>query len=319
MNLEHRLSIDNIDEAYRLIDPIFLNSPQMISQSLSDILGCRLVIKIETINPIRSFKGRGADYFIQKITDPEEPLICASAGNFGQGLAYAAAKRDISLTVFAAVSANPLKIEKMKSFGAQVILQGADFDAAKVFAREYSKRIGGRFVEDGREAAISEGAGTIGLELARWPDSFDTIVIPLGNGALLGGVGRYLRAASHQTRIIGVCAAGAASMEISWRTEMTTATDTIDTIADGIAVRVPIEEALIDIRPVVDDILLVDDTTIIEAMKLAHRKLGLVVEPAGAAGLAAILTNRSLFAGQQVATVLCGGNITDEQIGSWLC
>lgn len=108
-------------------------------------------------------------------------------------------------------------------------------------------------------------------------------------------------------------------MEISWRTEMTTATDTIDTIADGIAVRVPIEEALIDIRPVVDDILLVDDTAIIEAMKLAHRKLGLVVEPAGAAGLAAILTNRSLFSGQQVATVLCGGNVTDEQIGSWLC
>lgn len=319
MNFEHRLSIDNIDEAYRLIDPVFLNSPQLNSQSLSDILGCRLVTKIETINPIRSFKGRGADYFIRKITDPKEPLVCASAGNFGQGLAFAAAKRDISLTVFAAVSANPLKIEKMKSFGAQVILHGSDFDAAKVFAREYSERIGGRFVEDGCEAAISEGAGTIGLELARWPDRFDTVVIPLGNGALIGGVGRYFRAASPQTRIIGVCAAGAPSMEISWRTEMITMTDTIDTIADGIGVRVPIEEALMDMRLVVDDILLVDDAAIIEAMKLAHRELGLTIEPAGAAGLAAILINRSLFAGQLVATVLCGGNVTDEQIGRWLC
>lgn len=108
-------------------------------------------------------------------------------------------------------------------------------------------------------------------------------------------------------------------MEISWRTEMITMTDTIDTIADGIGVRVPIEEALMDMRLVVDDILLVDDAAIIEAMKLAHRELGLTIEPAGAAGLAAILINRSLFAGQLVATVLCGGNVTDEQIGRWLC
>lgn len=319
IDMGHRLSIENIEEAYRLIDPVFLDSPQLISRSLSELLGCRVVAKIETINPIRSFKGRGAEYFLIKAADAGEPLVCASAGNFGQGLAYAAAKRDISLTVFAAVSANPLKIDRMKRLGAQVVLQGADFDAAKSHARDYAGRTGGLFVEDGRETAISEGAGTIGLELLRRPAEFDAVVLPLGNGALLGGVGRYVKHVSPGTRIIGVCASGAPSMEISWRTGVTTATESIETIADGIGVRVPVEEALRDLRPVVDEILLVDDDRIIEAMNLAHRDLGVVIEPAGAAGLAAIAAHRGLFGGQMVGTVLCGGNLTEEQIRQWLC
>lgn len=318
MNSDHRLSIENIEEAYRVIDPAFRDSPQIHSRGLSELTGCRMVVKIETLNPIRSFKGRGADYFVRKAADPKEPLVCASAGNFGQGLACAAAKRDISLTVFAAATANPLKVEKMRSFGAQVIQIGADFDAAKRHARDYAERTGGRFVEDGREPAISEGAGTIGLEMMRGGSKFDALVIPLGNGALLGGTGRYVRAASPETRIIGVCASGAPSMEISWRSGVITETPTIDTIADGIGVRVPIGEAVEDLRTLVDDILLVDDDRIIEAMRLIHRELGIVIEPAGAAGLAAILSDPGRFADQTVGTVLCGGNLTSQQIRDWL-
>lgn len=318
MKSENRLSIENIEEAYRLIDPVFLDSPQVLNGSLSDRLGCSLVAKIETINPIRSFKGRGADYFVRKIQDPEEPLVCASAGNFGQGLAYAAAKREISLTVFASASANPLKIDRMRNFGARVILKGSDFDAAKHHAREFAERTGSRFIEDGRETAISEGAGTIGLELMRWPSKFDVLAIPLGNGALLGGVGRYVKAVSPQTRIIGVCASGAPSMEISWRNRKSMPTETIDTIADGIGVRVPIEEALEDLKTVVDDVMLVDDDRIIEAMRLAHSELGLVVEPAGAAGLAAVKSHPARFKGLLVGTVLCGSNLTQQQAREWL-
>jgi len=318
MNSDHRLSIENIEEAYRVIDPDFRDSPQIFSSGLSERTGSRLIVKIETLNPIRSFKGRGADYFVRKVADPKDPLVCASAGNFGQGLAYAAAKRDISLTVFAAATANPLKVERMRSFGAQVIRIGSDFDAAKRHARDYAERTGSRFVEDGREAAISEGAGTIGLELMRRRSKFDALVIPLGNGALLGGVGRYVRAVSPETRIIGVCASGAPSMEISWRGGVLTETPTIDTIADGIGVRVPIREAVEDLKTVVDDILLVDDDRIIEAMRLIHRELGIVIEPAGAAGLAAILSDPGGFADLTIGTVLCGGNLTSQQIQDWL-
>jgi len=314
-----RLSLARIEEASRVIDPVFRCSPQFTSGALDAQLGLQLVCKVETMNPIRSFKGRGADYFVHQLGEGGgRQLVCASAGNFGQGLAYAARKRGWAVTVFAAETANPFKLEQMRNLGADVVLQGADFDAAKQAAREFARHRDLPFVEDGREVAISEGAGTIGLELSRWPKPFDTVLVPLGNGALLAGVGRWLKAVSPQTRVIGVCAAGAPAMEQSWRSKRSVMTNEVETIADGLAVRVPVEDALNDIHLVVDDILLVDDQTILAAMRLLFRQLGLAVEPAGAAGVAATLAYRERFAGQLAATILCGGNLTEEQVKRWL-
>ncbi|MCI0337091.1 MAG: pyridoxal-phosphate dependent enzyme [Acidobacteria bacterium] len=313
-----RLSLCNIEEASRIIDPVFTCSPQFSSDPLNDQLGFELVHKVETLNPIRSFKGRGADYFVHKLEKNADWLVCASAGNFGQGLAYATAKHGLKLTVFAAETANPLKVERMRRLGAQVMTEGYDFDEAKQAARDYAEKSGARFVEDGRDVSIAEGAGTIGLELSRWPKPFDAVLIPLGNGALLAGVGRWLKAVSPQTRVIGVCARGAPAMERSWRAGRVIATETINTIADGLAVRIPIEEALDDMRFVVDDILLVDDQMILEAMRMLFRELGLVIEPAGAPGVAAAITYRERFAEKLIATILCGGNMTEEQVHRWL-
>jgi threonine dehydratase len=315
---EHRLALANIEEAARIIDPVFTGSPQFASEQLNDQLGLELICKVETINPIRSFKGRGADYFVQRLPRDVAWLVCASAGNFGQGLAYAARKRGLRLTIFAAETANPLKVERMKQLGAELVIAGHDFDAAKAAAREFAAAHGALFVEDGREPAIAEGAGTIGLELSRWPQSFDAVLVPLGNGALLAGVGRWLKAVATQTRIIGVCAANAPAMAQSWRAGQLIVTEQANTIADGVAVRVPITEALQDLRPVVDDILLVDEQTIVQAMRLLFRALGLIVEPAGAVGVAALLAYRAQFAEQRLATILCGGNLTDEQVRRWL-
>jgi threonine dehydratase len=144
------------------------------------------------------------------------------------------------------------------------------------------------------------------------------VLVPLGNGALLAGVGRWLKAVSPQTRVVGVCAAGAPAMERSWRSKQTVVTDGVDTIADGLAVRVPVEEALDDLHLVVDDILLVDDQTMLAAARLLFQKLGIVVEPAGAAGVAAAMVFQEKFAGQLAATILCGGNLTEEQVQRWL-
>lgn len=317
-SLMSRISLDAIRDAARVIDPVFLDSPQFESEPLGAELGVRVTLKVETLNPIRSFKGRGAEYFVHRLAPDAPRLVCASAGNFGQGMAWATRRRGRSMDVFASTRANPLKVDRMRSLGATVHLAGDDFDAAKDAGRTFAERHGGWFVEDGREPEISEGAGTIALELFREESQFDTLVVPLGNGALLGGIATWVRAAASHTQIIGVCAAGAPSMERSWRERRVITTERTDTIADGIGVRVPIPEAVSDLQAIVDDIVLVDDDATVEAMRLLLTHVGLVVEPAGAVGIAAIRTYRERFAGQRVATVLCGGNVTEEQFREWI-
>ncbi|MCI0604302.1 pyridoxal-phosphate dependent enzyme, partial [bacterium] len=172
MTKQHRLSLDRISEAMTVIDPVFLNSPQFLAESMSDRLGCRVVVKVETLNPIRSFKGRGTEYFTATL-EGKPHLVCATAGNFGQGLAYSARKRGLPITVFASKNANPVKIERMRALGAEIRQEGSDFDAAHAASKVFARESGARLVEDGRDPAISEGAGTIGVELLRWPEPFD--------------------------------------------------------------------------------------------------------------------------------------------------
>lgn len=312
-----RISLDRIARAAREVDPVFLHSPQFRPESLGEALGVDLVVKVETVNPIRSFKGRGADFFVRELGDSTIPLVCASAGNFGQGLAFAARRVGQRLDVFASERANALKVARMRALGATVRQVGRDFDAAKAAGKAYAREAGAMYVEDGRDVAISEGAGTIAVELGGWPVPFDTVVVPLGNGALLGGVATWIRATAPATRIVGVCATGAPSMEVSWRRHAVVETPTADTIADGIAVRVPIPEAVDDLQGIVDDIVLVDDARTLEAMRLIFAHLGVVVEPAGAVGVAALLADPGRHAGTRVATILCGGNLTPALIAEY--
>ena len=312
-----RLSLGNLVEASTHIDPVFTNTPQYECEALSAELGTRLTLKVETVNPIRSFKGRGASYFVSKSVEAgrvlKEGFVCASAGNFGQALAYVCRTHNLPLTVFAAENANPLKVERMRALGADVRLQGADFDGAKSIGREWalSRRIA--FIEDGREPWITEGAGTIGRELVSRDEAFDAVLVPLGNGALLNGVARFVKAATPSTEIIGVSALGAPAMERSWRNGPGGAlveTPTADTIADGVAVRVPIPEAVADMHGLVDDVVLVEDDVTRQAMLMIRQHTGIVAEPAGALGVAAILADPGRYAGRRIATILCGGNTT---------
>jgi threonine dehydratase len=315
--MNHRLKIENIRAAVRLIDPVFLNTPQYHADSLSRLLGTRIVVKVETANPIRSFKGRGAEYLASKVS-PQTKLITASAGNFGQAMAYACGRRGIGLTVYASVNANPLKLERMRALGASVVLHGEDFDAAKIEAKRLAAETGVRLVEDGLDVETGEGAATIGVELAEGKEQFDTVLLPLGNGALACGVGRYLKHVRPQIRVVAIQSTGAPAMLESWRQKRVVSFDSISTIADGIGVRIPIPECVRDMEGVIDDGILVRDEILIEAMQRAHQHLGIVLEPSGAAGLAAILENRERFADQSIAVVLCGGNLTPEQMKLWL-
>ncbi|GLU50363.1 threonine dehydratase [Nocardiopsis ansamitocini] len=275
-------------------------------------MGRETILKLETLNPIRSFKGRGADFLLRD-TEETRAIVCASAGNFGQGLAYVARERGLSVRVFAAKTASPTKIARMRELGARVVVEGADFDSAKEAARAYAE---GReecvFVEDGREPRIAEGAGTIGLELA--PLRLDAVLVPVGNGALISGIGRWLKSRSPQTRVIGVVPAGAPVMAHSWRSGAPLSTETVRTSADGIAVRVAVAEAVNWMGQVVDDMLVVDEKAILDALRLLRDCLGLIVEPSAAVGIAA-LADRSIPGGR-VATVLTGNNFDPELVGS---
>jgi threonine dehydratase len=313
----HRLSLSAIAEATRIIDPAFRGSPQFECESLSGSLGCRLLLKVETANPIRCFKGRGANYFLETAiratalggqTSGPGRVVCASAGNFGMAMAYGCRRAGVPVTVFVSRNASAPKVRAIRELGADVQSVGEDFDAAKAAARAFSDRGGHRMVEDGLEKEISEGAGTIGVELLDSGETLDHVLVPLGNGALITGVARWVKASRPWIRIIGVAARGADAMERSWRSGRVIETESVSTIADGVAVRVPVPEALEDMKGLVDDVVLVDDGTMLGGVRLLMSKAGLLVEPSGALGVAAILADPERFSGRRVATILTGSN-----------
>jgi len=316
--VNHRLSLEAIERAARTIDPVFLDSPQFESEPLSAAVHTRLMLKVETLNPIRSFKGRGADFFVrenlQALTGID--LVCATAGNFGQSMAYACRTQRRSTVIYAAENAKPLKVARMRALGADVRLVGDNFDSAKEAAKKFCVETGARFVEDGLDVAISEGAGTIAVEMARNAE-FARLLVPLGNGALIGGVARWMKATRPDIEIVGVCATGADSMHASWHEHKVINRLSTSTIADGIGVRTPIAEALDDMRGIVDDVILVSDESILASMRLAFDHAGLVTEPAGMAGVGPLLEHPSLR-DTDTATIVCGSNITREQAQKWL-
>ncbi len=314
--MDATISIERIREAAGAIDPVFLNSPQFDCEPLSQRLGVDTILKVETVNPIRNFKGRGTDYLMHRLGAATQSIVCASAGNFGQGMAYACRKRGVPITVFAATQANPLKIERMRALGATVELAGDDFDQAKDAARRFATQQSQLYVEDGSLGAIGEGAGTMAVELTRSFD-LDAIFVPLGNGSLVNGIGTWTQNASPNTRVIAVCAESAPSMALSWRQRKPVEAES-STIADGIAVRVPVPEAVEIMATTVDEVMLVPDDEMRSWMRHVFADTGLVIEPAAAAGVAAIARVAAEWRGSRVATVLTGGNVTEPQAREWL-
>ena len=311
-------SVDHIIQAADLIDPVFRNTPTLTGSVLDSRFFVSLALKVETLNPIRSFKGRGTDYLFHTYGDNQpHTVVAASAGNFGQGLAIAARKHCINCIIYAAENANPLKIEAMRRFGGEVRLEGADFDAAKSAGRAFAASIDAPYIEDGDVAAISEGAGTIAVELHNDGLVGDIMLVPLGNGALSTGIGTYLKSVKPETTLIAVAATGAPSMALSFDQGKYIETETVDTIADGIAVRQPVIAALEAMKGTIDEVVLVSDEDIKRAMRSCFYDLGLVVEPAGAAGLAALFANPERFKGANISTILCGGNVTEQQARDW--
>ena len=310
-----RLTAAGIARAAQGISPVFLTTPLVQHDDLDTWLGARVSLKVESLGPLRSFKGRGGDWFMRQRT-ATGPVCAASAGNFGQALAWAARAAGEPCIVFASLHASPLKLARMRALGATVMQGGADFDAAKDAARDHARAHDIEFVEDGQALAITEGAGTIAVELAN-AVALDTLLVPLGNGALLAGVATWMKAVSPGTRIVGVVAEGAPAMMRALTGIQVDLTVPVNTIADGIAVRVPVYDAVDDLRALTDDLVAVRDDAIVAAMRGLIAYAGLIVEPAGAVGVAAMLSAPHGGFGERVGTILCGGNVTAEQLSAW--
>ncbi len=307
------LDLDRIARAATVIDPVFLNSPQYVESTLADALGRPVLTKVETLNPLRSFKGRGADFLVSELPAGSTVVCASSGGNFGQGIGYAARRHGLRADVFVSRSTSPVKLARMTALGVHV--HQVDHEPA-ARAEEFAAQAPDRtFVYDGRDAAIAEGAGTIGIELLR-TGGFDTVVLPLGDGALITGVARWLKAHAPGVRIIGVASATAPALAESWRAGEVLAIPKTSTFAAGIAIDRPAPEAVRRTRELVDDMVLVSDEEILAAMHLAARTLGVLLEPAGASGLAAI-ASRSI-PGDLVATVLTGANVDLEHFAGLL-
>ena len=293
------LAPDAVREAHRTIHPAFTGSPQFVSGPLSDRLGVPVIVKVETVNPIRSFKGRGTWVVINALAaegtiGPDRPVVCASAGNFGQGVAFAAGPAGVRSFVFASKRANRGKLARMRALGADVREVGEDFDAAVAAARAFAGENDAVLLVDGDDARISTGAATMALELtdgaaAGALPSPAVVSVPVGNGALINGIGAWMRHAAPACRVVGVQAEGAPAMALSWKAGRPIDTDAVATYADGIAARVSIPFAVELMEGRVDDMVLVSEGAMHDAQAELTDAIGITVEGAAAASWAALL------------------------------
>src|SRR4051812_47869448 len=314
-----RLRLDRVRAAGGEIDPAFLDAPALPCAPLGRALGCSVTLKVETLNPVRSFKGRGTETVAAAAREKGATrLVCASAGNLGQALAYSGRRRGLDVTVVAARMANPLKLRQIAAFGADVRLEGEDIEDARRLAREIAEADRAYLVEDSLDLATGEGAATIGLELIRDDPELDAVLVAVGGGAMASGVGYVVRSLAEHVEVIGIQPVGAPAMALSWRRGTVVETDHIETIADGVAGRCPIPEVLDDLLVVLDDVTLVREDSIKVGMRMLYEHAGLVVEPSAALGIAAVLEEPERFAGRRVTTILCGNNVDPADFARWV-
>jgi len=315
-----RLAIDRIEAATSRIDDVFLNTPQYVCPNLSKALGCRIVLKVETLNPIRCFKGRGAETVLSRLDRSDSPksVICASAGNLGQALAYCGRKRGFDVTVTASAAANPLKLERMRALGADVVTVDGAIEEALEAALTRSEETGAFLLEDSRNLDTCEGAGTIGLELSTLPFVLNVVLVSLGAGAMATGIGCAIKSQHPDTRVVCVQPQNAPALTRSFQAGQIVDSGPPNTIADGVAGRYCIPEVLDDLLKIADSAMLVSEESIVAGMRALYEYSGLIVEPAAALGVACLLENQERFRGQTVATVICGSNVSPRDFERWV-
>jgi threonine dehydratase len=314
------VTIADIWEAFKLLKPRLHHTPLTPSRTLKDITGADIYLKAENMQKSGSFKVRGASYKLSRLSEEEysRGVITASAGNHAQGVAIAAAQYHIPCTIVMPETAPLAKVTATQGYGAGVVLHGFTYDDAYQYCLELQQESGATFIHAFDDPDIIAGQGTLGLEmLSDLPDA-DALVVPIGGGGLIAGIAIAARALRPSIKIIGVQAAGAAGCRVSLDAEELSTLPSIMTIADGIAVKRPGALTFPIIQKLVDDVVLVNDEAIISAVLLLMERSKMLVEGAGAAGVAAMLSGVIKLGGKKALVPLTGGNIDINLVGRFI-
>ncbi len=288
----------------------------MPAHYLGQLAGCELLLKAENLQRAGSFKVRGAANKLAALSLDQKArgVIAASAGNHAQGVALAAANLGIPCTVVMPTGASIPKVEATRGYGATVLLQGDDFDQSQRHARRVMRENDLTLIHAFDDPAIVAGQGTIGLEMLEQAEDLDTVVVPVGGGGLISGIALAIKEMTPGIRVIGVQAEAASAVVDSYKANRRVTVKRQATVADGIAVGTPGTITLPLVSRYVDDLVLVAEDEITQAMMLLLERGKLLVEGAGAVGLAAVLGGKIQVAGKRVAVVLSGGNVDTHLI-----
>ena len=300
-----------IREARERVQSVIAKTEFSFAPRLSEIAGCNVFLKKENLQKTGAYKIRGAFNRISKLSDSEKKfgVIAASAGNHAQGVAFSAKYFKIRCVIVMPEATPLLKVQNTQDMGAEVILAGENYDEAYKYALKLAKSQNLSFIHPFSDDDIIAGQGTIALEMID-EQSLDFVIVPVGGGGLISGIASVYKNISPKTKIIGVVASGARAMFDSYHAGAIRNAKSVHTIADGIAVRDVNEKNFALIRECVDDIIMVDDEEIANAVLFLLEKQKLVVEGAGAAGVAAILHHKiTPRADEKIGIVLSGGNV----------
>lgn len=312
------LTIDDVRAAAARIEGAVVKTPLMRSITLSQITGADIWLKFENLQFTAAYKERGALNALLLLTEEERArgVIAASAGNHSQGLSYHGTRLGVPVTIVMPRTTPTVKVMQTESVGGTVVLHGETFDDAYAHARELEAERGLTFVHPFDDPAVAAGAGTVALEMLEAKPDFDCLVTPIGGGGLISGMATVARALDPEIEMVGVQAGLFPSMFSAFKNDPRECGG--DTLAEGIAVKQPGAFTSQVIAERVDDILLVDEPALEKAVSLLLQIEKTVVEGAGAAGLAAVLSDPQRFAGKTLGLVLCGGNIDTRLLANVL-
>jgi threonine dehydratase len=288
------------------------------SNTFSNICGNNIFLKLECLQKTGSFKVRGAITKINNIPSDlkKNGVIAASAGNHAQGVAYASSMNNIPCTIVMPQNASPAKISATKSYGAKVILHGNDYDDSSSSIKEMAEKENKTIIHAFEDIDVIAGQGTIGLEIVEDLQSIDEIYIPIGGGGLISGIAVVLKSIKPSIKIIGVESAAFPAMKTSILENKITKTPTGYSIADGIAVKTPGQTTFEIVKKYVDEIVLIDDLSIVKTMFLLMERSKIVAEPAGAASLAYILSDEKIKSkNKNIVSIISGGNVDMYLLG----
>lgn len=308
------IPLAQLEDARRLLKVHF--PPTRLVRAAANRASGDLFLKLESELPTGSFKVRGAVYAlsVNARRGSIREVIAASTGNHGAAVAYAGRLMNMPVTIFLPDRPNPVKAQRIRDLGAVIVEAGADLAAAIDAAYLYAHRTGAFFLHDAADPDVPAGAGTIGLEIVEQLPGVDALYVPMGDTALIRGVASAVKQVKSTVRIVGAVARGAPAYYLSFQKGAAVETPSADTIADGLAVRRALQPNVDDVRALVDEVRLVSDEELLDAIALLARDDHVVAEPAGAAGTAAYMQDATR--GGVAVALVTGCNIAPEVRGS---